>query len=69
MEKATEDDLITYMEAAQICGWRTVQPVQRLIRMGHLPMVKITHKSRRIRRGDLENWLASRTVRKPRRKG
>jgi len=60
-----EDDLITYAEAARICGWKTVQPVRRLIRLGQIRMIKFTHKSRRIRRSELERWIASRTVKKP----
>lgn len=57
------DDLLTYAEVASICGWKTVQPVRKAIQRRQLKMIKFSHKSRRIRRSELERWLATKTVR------
>ena len=62
-EPKNDKDLLTYLEAARICGWKTAQPIRRAIRRRQLPVIKFTHKSRKIRRRDLEAWLASKTVR------
>jgi hypothetical protein len=63
MQRSLDDDLLTYADAASICGWKTVQPIRRAIRQRQLRMVRISHKTRRIRRSELERWLTTKTVR------
>lgn len=63
MKQSLDDDLLTYSQVATICGWKTVQPIRKAIRQRQLRMVKLSHKTRRIRRSELELWLATKTVR------
>jgi hypothetical protein len=63
MQQSLDDDLLTYADVAAICGFKTVQPIRRAIRQRQLRIVKISHKTRRIRRSELERWLAAKTVR------
>jgi hypothetical protein len=55
------DDLLTYAEAAAICGWKTVQPIRKAVRRRQLRVIEFSRKSRRIRRRDLELYIQMRT--------
>lgn len=57
------DDLLTYQQAAEICGWKTVQPIRKAVKRKQLRIVEFSRKSRRIRRRDLEQFIQTRTTR------
>lgn len=57
------DDLLTYAQAAEICGWKTVQPIRKAVKRKQLRIVEFSRKSRRIRRSDLEAFIQLRTTR------